>query len=164
MNHIYDFLLIKLDLKEKVEFSNTLIIHGFGGWNFAGDITLNHINDFLLIKLDLSPSKHPTGHGDQNRPSKFFWDFESSWWLRNGAPKKNCTSIVNEWKDLQIRELHQYRTSKFYSAKLVNWLSFYLKNFRKKSGFSHFLWFAYCRVSSKETQWVLFEFICTLWV
>jgi hypothetical protein len=28
-------------------------IHGFGGWNFAGDITMNHINDFLLIKLDL---------------------------------------------------------------------------------------------------------------
>ncbi len=28
-------------------------ILGFGGWNFAGDITMNHIIDFLLIKLDL---------------------------------------------------------------------------------------------------------------
>ncbi len=35
------------------------VIHGFGGWNFAGDIIMNHINDFLLIKLDLSSSKHP---------------------------------------------------------------------------------------------------------
>jgi hypothetical protein len=35
------------------------VIHGFGGWNFAGDIIMNHINDFLLIKLDLLPSKHP---------------------------------------------------------------------------------------------------------
>ncbi len=35
------------------------VMHGFGGWNFAGDITMNHIYDFLLIKLDLSPSKHP---------------------------------------------------------------------------------------------------------
>jgi hypothetical protein len=36
------------------------VIHGFGGWNLAGDIIMNHINDFLLIKLDLSPSKHPS--------------------------------------------------------------------------------------------------------
>ncbi len=35
-------------------------IHGFGGWNFAGDMIMNHIIHFLLLQLDLTLPKHPS--------------------------------------------------------------------------------------------------------
>jgi hypothetical protein len=59
LGSFFDFHTKRPKLQNR-EMQLVAIIHGFGGWNFAGDITLNHINDFLLIKLDLSPSKHPT--------------------------------------------------------------------------------------------------------
>jgi hypothetical protein len=48
----FDFHTKRPKLQNR-EMQLVAVIHGFGGWNFAGDITLNHINDFLLIKLDL---------------------------------------------------------------------------------------------------------------
>jgi hypothetical protein len=52
LGSFFDFHTKRLKLQNR-GMQLLAVIHGFGGLNFAGDITMNHIYDFLLIKLNL---------------------------------------------------------------------------------------------------------------